>query len=91
MIDTTLPPAPAPLDTTPDDGAPLADEPHGRLLRLAASCPRCASRPALRITEEMVRALRAEPARRRLGTYQCQRRGCGFVYDLFAAAYRGAH
>ena len=90
MIDAALPTASTATSPAPDDGA-LADEPHGRLLRLATSCPRCASRPALRVTEEMVRALRAEPARRRLGTYQCQRRGCGYVYDLFAAAYRGAH
>jgi hypothetical protein len=61
-----------------------------RLLRPQVSCPRCGSRPALRITEPLARAAADEPAARRMGTYQCQRRGCGAVYDLSADAFRQA-
>jgi hypothetical protein len=60
------------------------------LLRPAATCPRCGSRPALRLTGSLVAALQAQPAERRMATYQCQRRGCGAVYDLPAAAFRSA-
>jgi hypothetical protein len=35
----------------------------------------------------MVRALAGAEAGVRLGTYQCQRRGCGAIYDLEAGAY----
>jgi hypothetical protein len=63
----------------------------GALLRLAASCPRCGARPAMRVTEPLVRALGGEPGARRLATYQCQRRGCGAVYDLAGEAFRKAH
>jgi hypothetical protein len=64
-----------------------ADAADGRLLRPAASCPRCGARPALRVTGAMVRALRGHDAATRIGTYQCQRRGCGAIYDLCAGAY----
>ncbi len=57
------------------------------LLRVATSCPRCGTRPALRVTQAMVSALAGSDARIRLGTYQCQRRGCGAIYDLEAGAY----
>lgn len=57
------------------------------LLRVATSCPRCGTRPALRVTQAMVRALAGSEAGVRLGTYQCQRRGCGAIYDLEAGAY----
>lgn len=57
------------------------------LLRVATSCPRCGTRPALRVTQAMVRALAGADAGVRLGTYQCQRRGCGAIYDLEAGAY----
>jgi len=64
---------------------------HGaRLLRLGVSCPRCGSRPALRVTEDAVRAVAHHPPGERLGTYQCQRRQCGTVYELTAAAYQNA-
>jgi hypothetical protein len=66
---------------------PAEEDEPGRLLRPAASCPRCGARPAMRITETMVRALSGEEAGTRVGTYQCQRRGCGAIYDLLAAAY----
>ncbi|HEX7239007.1 MAG TPA: hypothetical protein VF263_01965 [Longimicrobiaceae bacterium] len=60
------------------------EEPHsGRLLRIATSCPRCGSRPALRITEEAARGLGGHAQRTRLGTYQCQHRGCKTIYDLY--------
>lgn len=59
----------------------------GRLLRPAAACPRCGARPAMRVTEAMVRAVSGHEAGTRLGTYQCQRRGCGAIYDLSASAY----
>jgi len=67
-------------------GPQEAPEP-GRLLRPAASCPRCGARPAMRVTEAMVRAVAGHEAGTRLGTYQCQRRGCGAIYDISAAAY----
>jgi hypothetical protein len=57
------------------------------LLRPAAACPRCGARPAMRVTSTMVAALRDHPCDERVATYQCQRRGCGAVYDLTAAAY----
>jgi hypothetical protein len=58
-----------------------------RLLRPAATCPRCGARPAMRVTGAMVEALAGHPADERVGTYQCQRRGCGAIYDLTADAY----
>lgn len=70
----------------PRDGV----RPGGRLLRLAVSCPRCGSRPAMRVTECAVRAVAELPPGGVLGTYQCQRRGCGEIYDLTVAAYLGA-
>ena len=60
------------------------------LLRPAASCPRCGARPAMRVTAAMVQALCGRPASERVATYQCQRRGCGAVYDLTADAYHRA-
>lgn len=61
-----------------------------QLLRPAASCPRCGARPAMRVTRDMVRAVTGQPDDARMGTYQCQRRGCGAVYDLLAGAYHRA-
>ena len=58
---------------------------RGRLLRVAASCPRCGARPALRVAEETARTLYTGSPGARIGTYQCQRRGCGTIYDLFAS------
>lgn len=63
---------------------------HVRLLRLGVSCPRCGARPALRITEDAARAVAHHPPGERLATYQCQRRQCGNIYDLTAAAYHHA-
>ena len=63
---------------------------EGRLLRLAASCPRCGSRPAVRVTDAAVAAMAAAPADARLGTYQCQRRRCGAIFDLTARAFQQA-
>jgi len=57
------------------------------LLRPAAVCPRCGARPAMRVTGAMVTALSGHREDERVGTYQCQRRGCGAVYDLTAGAY----
>ncbi len=62
----------------------------GRLLRLAACCPRCGSRPALRVEQGAVEALGGRAPKERIGTYQCHRRGCGAIYDLTAAAYQRA-
>jgi hypothetical protein len=62
-------------------------EAEGRLLRPAAACPRCGARPAMRVTAAMVRALNGQETGVRVGTYQCQRRGCGAIYDLNAGAY----
>lgn len=67
-----------------------AASPHpapDQLLRPAATCPRCGARPAMRVTSAMVTALHGHPPDERVGTYQCQRRGCGAVYDLTAGAY----
>jgi hypothetical protein len=64
---------------------PASREP--RLLKPAAACPRCGARPAMRVTDAMVGALAGHPANERVGTYQCQRRGCGAIYDLTANAY----
>ncbi|HEU4556715.1 MAG TPA: hypothetical protein VFS20_02660 [Longimicrobium sp.] len=41
----------------------------------------------MRVTAAMVRALNGQAAGVRVGTYQCQRRGCGAIYDLNAGAY----
>jgi hypothetical protein len=62
----------------------------GRLLRLAASCPRCGSRPAVRVAAEVVHALSAHAPQARLATYQCQRRRCGAIFDLTARAFQDA-
>ncbi len=69
---------------------PLGAPGQGRLLRLAVWCPRCGTRPALRITEAAAQAVENEPPEKRLGTYQCHRRRCGMIYDLTAEAYQSA-
>lgn len=69
---------------------PPSERDDRRLLRVAASCPRCSSRPALRVTPAVVRALDSTPAATRVATYQCQRRGCGAVYDVVAEAFQKA-
>ncbi|HET7232844.1 MAG TPA: hypothetical protein VFJ16_22735 [Longimicrobium sp.] len=68
-------------------GEPPAGEAEGRLLRPAAACPRCGARPAMRVTAALVRALDGQAATVRVATYQCQRRGCGAIYDISAGAY----
>lgn len=73
-----------PIPALPED--PLT----GRLLRLAASCPRCGSRPAVRVAPEVVQALGAHAPGARLATYQCQRRRCGAIFDLLARAFQQA-
>jgi hypothetical protein len=78
-------------DTDPGENpeGPGGDpETPGRLIPLAARCPRCGARPAMRATEALAAATRAEPGQTRLGTYQCQQRGCRQIYDLFASALR---
>jgi hypothetical protein len=75
-----------PAAAVPPAAAPAAPDPQ-LLLRPAAACPRCGARPAMRVTAALVHALRDRPADERVGTYQCQRRGCGAVYDLTAGAY----
>ena len=61
-----------------------------RLLRLAASCPRCGSRPAVRVTPTVVQAMARQPPEARMGTYQCHRRRCGAIFDLAARAFQQA-
>ena len=61
-----------------------------RLRTPRVSCPGCGSRPALRITEALMELLRESPPERRMASYQCQRRGCGTIYDLTAASCQGA-
>ena len=75
-----------PVPRTPEPAGTVG-EAEGRLLRPAAACPRCGARPAMRVTAAMVRALNGQAAGVRVGTYQCQRRGCGAIYDLSAGAY----
>lgn len=70
--------------------APADDAVRNRLLRLAAACPRCGSRPAVRVSPEVVQALSAHPPEARLATYQCQRRRCGAIFDLVARAFQHA-
>lgn len=70
---------------------PPPEEPvNGRLLRLSASCPRCGSRPAVRVSGDVVQALAAHAPDARLATYQCQRRRCGAIFDLVARAFQQA-
>jgi hypothetical protein len=69
---------------------PPGDVVSARLLRLASSCPRCGSRPAVRVSPEVVQALSAHPPETRLATYQCQRRRCGAIFDLVARAFQQA-
>ncbi|HEX2188980.1 MAG TPA: hypothetical protein VHG51_08795 [Longimicrobiaceae bacterium] len=72
---------PAPSSTAPRSRG-------GRLVRLTTSCPRCGSRPALRVTEELLLGLEPPAAGdTRIGTYQCHRRGCGTIYDLYVGAH----
>ncbi len=75
--------SPNPAPGTPERG-------KERLFHLATRCPRCGSRPALRITEDAVRDAFHHAPEERLGTYQCHRRHCGEIYDLTAAAYQNA-
>jgi hypothetical protein len=60
------------------------------LLRLAASCPQCGSRPAVRVTPAVVQAMARQPPEARMGTYQCHRRRCGAIFDLAARAFQRA-
>lgn len=80
------PPRP-PAGQLPGGAAREEEPPEAQLLRLASNCPRCGSRPALRITGEVARLLTDEAQGARLGTYQCQRRGCGAIYDLVAGEF----
>jgi hypothetical protein len=75
---------------TPPVLPPAAAREERRLLRVAATCPRCSSRPAMRVTPALVEAMAALGADTRVATYQCQRRGCGTVYDLSAGAFQNA-
>jgi hypothetical protein len=77
------------MSTQPIPAVP-EDPVHARLLRLAASCPRCGSRPAVRVSPEVVQALAAHAPQARLATYQCQRRRCGAIFDLPARAFQRA-
>jgi hypothetical protein len=80
------------MTTSPDAGAGEAcgARADSVLLRPAASCPGCGSRPALRVTHPLRAAARERPPEERLATYQCQRRGCGQVYPLVARHLRDA-
>jgi len=92
--DQTLAPA-AQRSAAPAGSTPLAaagdggsaprhrEQRGGRLVRLTSSCPRCGSRPAMRVTEDLVRGIDDPGADTRIGTYQCHRRGCGTIYDLY--------
>lgn len=75
-------------ETDAGDAAGWAD--GVRLLRVAASCPRCGTRPALRVAEPVVRAADGRAPQERLATYQCQRKHCGMIFDLTAGAFQHA-
>lgn len=79
-----------PSATLPPPAAPAGGEAEPKLLRLAAGCPRCEARPAMRATRALVAALAATDANEELCTYQCQRRGCGGVYTITADAFHRA-
>lgn len=53
-------------------------------------CPRCGSRPALRVTDFLAELLRRAEPRWTVGTVRCQRRGCGTIYPLTAGALSNA-
>ena len=61
-----------------------------RVTAPVSGCPRCGTRPALRVEGWVVARLDGEPADRRVGSYKCQRRNCGMIYDITAGALRGA-
>jgi len=71
-------------------GRPPEGDRARRLLRPASTCPRCGSRPALRVSEAAVRLADGAAPQERLVTYQCQRRGCGTIYDVTAAGFQKA-
>lgn len=76
------------MHATDPPAEPPADSP--RLLRLAASCPRCGSRPAVRVTQAVVQAMARQPPTTRMATYQCHRRRCGAIFDISAQAFQQA-
>jgi hypothetical protein len=57
-----------------------------RLYAAMAGCPRCGTRPALRLSGWVVQKVAGEPSERKVGSYKCQRRNCGIIYDLTAGA-----
>lgn len=63
---------------------------RARLRAPAVSCPRCGSRPAFRVSEALVARLAGMPPEARVASYKCQRRACGEIYDVPAAAWQGA-
>ena len=79
-------------ESFPSSPVPLSAEGHEErlLLRVSAMCPHCTTRPALRVTPMLVKALSSMRVDARVGTYQCQRRGCGAQYDLTAEAFQNA-
>lgn len=61
-----------------------------KMFKLAATCPACGRVPAYRATEADVLAKRGMPAAMACATVQCQRRGCGTLITLRAAAWQAA-
>lgn len=84
--DAPSPPGPG-AGLRPASSGTTARHRGGRLVRLTTSCPRCGSRPALRVTEDLLLGLDGPAGDTRLGTYQCHRRGCGTIYDLYVGAH----
>lgn len=62
----------------------------GRMRTPAVCCPRCGSRPALRVSEALIESLQGLPPGWRIASYQCQRRGCGTIYEVPARACQNA-
>ena len=59
-----------------------------RLLRLAVSCPRCGSRPSVRITEQMRDMMMRAERDELMESVQCQRRQCACIYEVTARAFQ---
>lgn len=60
-----------------------------RVVAPMTGCPRCGTRPALRVSGWVVEKLVGEPPERRVESYRCQRRNCGAIYDITAGALLG--
>lgn len=61
-----------------------------RLLRLAAECPECGARPAIRLYPWTPGQYRDWPGGKPVEEYQCRAHGCRTRYIIHARAYQDA-